>query len=905
MKPPISIFFLAAITLGGFALRLVALDLQPLWWDEGYSLFFATRDFVTMLERTAVDIHPPLYYALLQLWIALAGTSATAARLFSVFVGTVTIPLLFTFARALVSTRVALTAALVFALAPLHVYYSQEVRMYGLVTLLALASWYFFVRLLDAPLGKPQTILRVLLYIVTTAAALYTQYYAAFIVVAQIVVVLWHLQHDRRPTTVDRTWWQKPFLHWLVAWSTIALLYLPWVIYAGPKLYAYVTAKVAIEKYAPLDPFTFLAQHLVAFSVGHLTAWTMLAWASIVMVWLAVVGSKQVVGKQVASRQVTCLPVTCSPATYLLVYLTIPLALGYLINVVYPFHPIRSERLLLFAAPAFYLLVALGIHALWNRRAVYGALALVVVATISAFSLTDFYNIPRYPQDDYRPLIAEVQTLAQNEDVFLAIYPWQIGYLEAYYTGAPLNIIETPNDTWIKNPAQMQNALDALREQRARVWLTALQTQGRILEDALDASLRARAYSILDHWHGTTRLELFAFADDPMLPRAPRNIVFDGASLNDVSIAREPLVAGQDIVRIRFVGNARAATVASFRLLDANGTVWAQSDREIGRDLQRIGLAIPLGTPPGEYDLRVTAYRAGDPKPLRVADSEQTSVSLATIQVLAPAQPNLAALQHRTQIDFENGIRLVGYEVPARVLPGVVTPLTLFWQTTRALDREYLVHLHVQDARGNIVATTQASPTRGIYPTTRWHIGEVVRDPQTLTLRGSTPDGDYRLLVAWTDPTTNTTTRAREIATLAVRGRVRYFGAPTPTHRFDARLGDIAQLVGYDLVHDARILRVVLYWRALGTTDTSYTVFVHVVDTSGTIRAQGDQIPGAGAYPTTTWLTGEYLVDVYDISLRETLRDYALRVGMYDATGARLPAFDARGQPVGDYIEFR
>ncbi|MCI0478043.1 MAG: hypothetical protein L0Y55_17505, partial [Anaerolineales bacterium] len=69
MKRLHTINLLAAITLGGFALRVVRLDLQPLWWDEGYSIFFATRDFATMLERTAIDIHPPLYYALLQVWM--------------------------------------------------------------------------------------------------------------------------------------------------------------------------------------------------------------------------------------------------------------------------------------------------------------------------------------------------------------------------------------------------------------------------------------------------------------------------------------------------------------------------------------------------------------------------------------------------------------------------------------------------------------------------------------------------------------------------------------------------------------------------------------------------------------------------------------------------------------------
>jgi len=889
MKRSHTILLLTAIILGGLSLRVFALDVQPLWWDEGYSLFFATRDLVTMLERTAIDIHPPLYYALLHVWLNAMGKDANAARLFSVLVGTATIPLLFAFARALFSTRVALTTALVLALAPFAIYYSQEVRMYGLVTLLALASWYLFVRLLDATPGKPRTALLAMLYIVTTTAALYTQYYAAFILVAQIVVVMLHRWQNRRATTADHR--STPIVYWLAAWSAIALLYLPWIVYAGPKLYSYVTAKVAIEKYAPLDPFTFLAQHLVALSIGHVTALTWLAWASVVMLGLVVVAGRQGTGKQ---------------TTCLLTYLAVPLALGYLVNLVYPFHPIRSERLLLFVAPAFCLLVALGIHALWNRRAWYGRFALLIVTTISALSLADFYNVARYPQDDYRPLIAEMQTLAQTNDVFLAIYPWQIGYLEAYYTGAPLRIIETPSDVWIKNSAQMHRALDTLTEQRARLWLPALQTQGRILEDALDAYLREHAYSILDQWYGTTRLELFAFADDPPLPRAPRHIVFEAASLNDTSVAREPLIAGQDIVRIRFVGNAREPVTASFRLLDANGTVWAQSDREIARALQRIGLAIPLGTPPGEYALRVTAYRTGDPKPLRVADSEQTSVLLATIEVRALTQPNLAALPHRTQVDFENGVRLVGYDVPTRVPPGVATPLTLFWQTTRELERDYLVQLQVHDARGNVFATTQNAPTRGIYPTTRWQSGELVRDPQTLFLRGNTPDGTYRLLVAWLDPTTNTMTRAREIGTLAVRGRTRYFGTPTPTHHLNAQLGEIARLVGYDVSTDAHTLRLVLYWHALASTDTSYTVFVHVTDASGTLRAQGDQIPGAGAYPTTTWLKGEYLVDAYDITLPRDLDAYAIRVGMYDATtGARLPVFDANGQPLGDYVQLK
>ncbi|MCI0478353.1 MAG: hypothetical protein L0Y55_19095, partial [Anaerolineales bacterium] len=539
-------------------------------------------------------------------------------------------------------------------------------------------------------------------------------------------------------------------------------------------------------------------------------------------------------------------------------------------------------------------------NAIWERRTIFGALAVIIVAIVSALSLADFYNVPRYPKDDYRPLIAEMQTLAQPGDTFLAIYPWQIGYLESYYTGAPLDIAEISINNWQLTIDHCQLSIV-----HCRMWLPALQTQGRLLEDALDKYLRERAYSVLDTWHGTTRLELFAFAADPPLPRAPRNIVFeDNTTLGDLGIAREPLAAGQDIVRIRFVGATRASTIASFRLLDKNGNTWAQSDREIARDLQRIGVAIPLGTPPGEYDLRVTAYRASDNARLRVKDSTQESASLATIQVVAPAQPNLAALPHRAQIDFENGMRLVGFDAPSNARPGFATPLTLFWQTTRALDREYIVVTQIQDARGNIFATTQAAPARGIHPTTRWQIRELVRDPQTLTLRGDAPDGDYRIVIALIDPATGARTASREIGKIAAQGRAHYFGAPTPAHKSGARLGDLAQLVGYDLNYDPRALRVVLYWHVLASSETSYTVFVHLVDANGATRAQGDQIPGAGAYPTTTWVKGEYLVDVYDISILPG--DYTIRIGMYDATtGARLPAFDANGQPLGDYAQVR
>jgi len=58
---------LTLLTLLALGLRLIRITYQPLWWDEGWSLYFATTGIGKMLELTAVDIHPPLYYLLLHL----------------------------------------------------------------------------------------------------------------------------------------------------------------------------------------------------------------------------------------------------------------------------------------------------------------------------------------------------------------------------------------------------------------------------------------------------------------------------------------------------------------------------------------------------------------------------------------------------------------------------------------------------------------------------------------------------------------------------------------------------------------------------------------------------------------------------------------------------------------------
>jgi len=131
---------LTLITLLGLGLRLVQLDFQPLWWDEGYSVWFASHSIAEMARLTAADIHPPLYYALLHLWTAVFGLKPLSLRLFSVLVSLPAIPLAYALGRDMRDRATGYLAAAAVALNPFAIFYAQEIRMYGLAATLSLAA---------------------------------------------------------------------------------------------------------------------------------------------------------------------------------------------------------------------------------------------------------------------------------------------------------------------------------------------------------------------------------------------------------------------------------------------------------------------------------------------------------------------------------------------------------------------------------------------------------------------------------------------------------------------------------------------------------------------------------------------------------------------------------------------
>src|SRR5207237_4926992 len=130
---------------------------------------------------------PPLYYWALKAWGQTLGDSEADLRALSAMWGVLAVVLTFLIGRRLFGTLVGTLAALLLAVAPLAVYYSQEVRMYAQVTALGLlATWAYSRR-------------TYWLYALAAVATIYTQYLGlAFLAALNLHAVLFWRERARR-----------------------------------------------------------------------------------------------------------------------------------------------------------------------------------------------------------------------------------------------------------------------------------------------------------------------------------------------------------------------------------------------------------------------------------------------------------------------------------------------------------------------------------------------------------------------------------------------------------------------------------------------------------------------------------------------------------------------------------
>ena len=694
---------LSALLLGGLLLRSGRLSWQPLWWDEGYSVYFATETLSQMFWLTARDIHPPLYYALLHGWIALlGGPEPLVLRTLSVFIGFLALPTMYWLAATFFPTRrrTALLALTLLLVSPIHIFYSQEVRMYGLAMLLGMASTACFWLMMQVQQtqaashsspGQPSLTASArdrnarywVGYLLFTTLAIYTLYYVAFLFVAHLLWALWHFRKRLAAC--------RPLI---TAQLLAGLLYLPWVTYTAVQLQSYVSDKIAADNDAAIGPTRYLLQHLVAFTGGHLVhQWLPLTWlryGGLVAVGLLGVGALLQWLRRDLHRQneiQTSSLEQAAPAA-LVSILLIPSAISFVINLFLPFAPEGGERLLLFVLPYFLLLLAFAIQQNWRWQLGFPALLLLMTSALAG--VFSFYTLPRYSDRDYRPVVGQMLQQGAKGDAMLAIFPWQVGYWRAY-TAHPLRVLSTAGQSNAPGPQPLligQGAIewnDQVKGQiqealsQGALWFPEPLSLGSNLPLQIESFLRnqnkgvtpdgaIRDVNLENRWaNPTTRLTAWRWLPQPQL--APLDVRFGALTLNAAGMAPDRVESANRPLAVRLRWQVAADAIGhgyqvSLRVQDDSGRVWASRDLPVARQDELsttkgalfvpqtapaefemlTGLLIPAGIPPGAYQIVVGVSESQNTTP--VADGAGES-SVAPLFPSGQATPfvQIGALQ--------------------------------------------------------------------------------------------------------------------------------------------------------------------------------------------------------------------------------------------------------------------
>lgn len=201
---------LAAICLVYILLRLWGLTDLCLWFDEIFSVHAAEHSWDSLFWFVAQDlIHPPLFYVLLKIWIAIGGESLFWLRFFSVLFSIVAlIPFYFLCRQLKLNFPTTALALSFFAANGALVKYAQEVRMYSVLSCLSLFSLWLFVRFFN--FGKSFTVLTIV-----NVLLVYTHYFGWLVVLSEVFAITIFQRIKLRQI--------------LIMLATAALSFAPWI----------------------------------------------------------------------------------------------------------------------------------------------------------------------------------------------------------------------------------------------------------------------------------------------------------------------------------------------------------------------------------------------------------------------------------------------------------------------------------------------------------------------------------------------------------------------------------------------------------------------------------------------------------------------------------------------------
>lgn len=414
-----------AILLLAALVRLWGLGAQSLWMDEAFSHLFARLPLDVAWQAMIVDaVHPPLYYLLLRPWLALAGESEFALRLPSAAAGVLTVALIFRVGRAWANRQTAVWSALLLAVSPFHVWYSQEARMYALLGLLALGVlWSFWLTLRSDRLAVWGALAAL------SALAYVVHYFALCLPLIEFVFL---------SATFRR--YHQLVICWTLVQALAALPLAAWLV----GLYSIGGGTFGIG-WIPSPRLDELLKTLWSFGMaydGHVT---------LLVVVVALIGCGLLV------TGLVCRNGQREARVFLLLALALPPIVTFLLSLR---RPTYVDRFFIGSLPAFLLLATLGLPRLLRLAQLVACLVLVGVGLLGVIR---FHYDPFFTKEAWRDVAAFVQAHERAGDALALRYFQFVVPFRYYYHGA----LELETVTFNQQTA----SLEELVAGHDRLWL--------------------------------------------------------------------------------------------------------------------------------------------------------------------------------------------------------------------------------------------------------------------------------------------------------------------------------------------------------------------------------------------------------------------------------------------------
>lgn len=439
---------IAFLGLGLIVFGLITLFNAPrasIWFDEAFSRYIIQFNFLEIAQFTATDVHPPLYYWILKLWGLGFGMSEVAMRSLSVLLGAAVIVVAFLLIRRLFGRFAGLISLLFLVVSPILIRYSDEARMYTLVSLIVMGATWLLLKATETNRRRWYV-----WYGILVGLGMWTHYFVALVWIAHWV---WRALVIRQSTVKPSLFWKKFFTKdWIIAHIVAIGVFLPWLPFMAIQVGIVQGGGFWIGPVSADTVMNYFTNIFYYLDHGQAQSWLALLLLGILTLLIVLTSKTYRKLDRLGKRHYILIAALAFVPFVILFLLSMP-----------PARPVFVERYLIPSTIAFSMFAAVTIVIGTGRwRPWVRALPIVIIVGMMIFGITNVYKYGNFNKNSNThiltgELVKSIISQSAPGTPIIANSPW------IFYEAVPYSTDEHPVYFIDANTEYIYGSLDMLK----------------------------------------------------------------------------------------------------------------------------------------------------------------------------------------------------------------------------------------------------------------------------------------------------------------------------------------------------------------------------------------------------------------------------------------------------------